>query len=261
MHIDLSGKRALVTGAASGIGAAIAEAYGACGAHVAVQARSHAKAEPTVERILSSGGRALAVTADLADSGAVREMCDEAIAGLGGIDIVMSNAGVYDPLKFLDLGEDDWEKALTVNLTTPALIAKLTLPVMIEQGQGGRQLFTSSISGKMAEEDGSAYCASKAGLHAMMRCMALESGMHGITVNAICPGWVDTPMARRTWDSMRQDGQTIDDVYEEVRGQNMMCGMIEPTDIASMAVFLASDQARYITAQAINVCAGLCSSL
>jgi len=261
VNIDLSGKRALVTGAASGIGAAIAEAYAAAGAHVAVQARTRDKATPTVERIESSGGRALPVAADLSDSQAVREMCDKAIAGLGGIDIVMSNAGIYDPLKFLDLSEDDWEETLTVNLKTPALIAKLTLPVMIEQGLGGRQLFTSSISAKMAEEDGSAYCASKAGLHAMMRCMALESGMHGITVNAICPGWVDTPMARKTWESMQQDGQTIDDVYDEVRSQNMLGGMIEPVDIASMAVFLASDQARYITAQAINVCAGMCSTL
>jgi len=261
VNIDLSGKRALVTGAASGIGAAIAESYAAAGAHVAVQARTLAKAAPTVDRIESSGGRALPVEADLADAEAVREMCGNAIAGLGGIDIVMNNAGIYAPIKFLDLSEDDWQNTLTVNLTTPALIAKLTLPVMIEQGRGGRQLFTSSISAKTAEEDGSAYCASKAGLHAMMRCMALESGMHGITVNAICPGWVDTPLARRTWDSMRQDGQTIDDVYDEIRGQNMLGGMIEPVDIASMAVFLASDQARYITGQAINVCAGVCATL
>jgi NAD(P)-dependent dehydrogenase (short-subunit alcohol dehydrogenase family) len=261
VNIDLSGKRALVTGAASGIGAAVAEGFAAAGAHVAVHARSVEKAGPVVERIQAAGGSALPVEADLADSEAVREMVGKAIAGLGGIDIVMSNAGIYDAQKFLDLDEDDWEQTLAVNLKTPALISKLTIPLMIEQGRGGRQLFTSSISAKMAEEDGSAYCTSKAGLHAMMRCMALESGMHGITVNAICPGWVDTPMARRAWEELREEGQSIDDVYEWVKTQNMLGGMIEPVDIANMALFLASDQARYVTGQAINVCAGVCVTL
>jgi len=258
---DLADKRALVTGAASGIGAAIAEAFAAAGAHVAVHARSIERASPTVDCIAAAGGRALPVAGELDDSSSVHEMCEAAIKGLGGIDIVMSNAGIYDPENLTDIHESRWDETLAINLKAPALIAKLTTPVMIEQGSGGRQLFTSSISAKMAEEGGSAYCASKAGLHALMRCMALETGKHGITVNAICPGWVDTPMARRTWEEMLEPGQSMDELLDQLKGQNMVPGIIEPQDIANLALFLAGDQGRYITGQAINVCAGMCVTL
>ena len=141
------------------------------------------------------------------------------------------------------------------------MIAKHTPATMIEQGTGGRQLFTSSISAKVAEANGSAYCASKAGLHGLMRSMAAENGSHGITVNAICPGWVDTPMARVDWKKNLPAGESFDDFYRTGMSENMLGGMIEPVDIANMALFLASDAGRYVTGQAINVCTGLSPTL
>lgn len=261
MNIDLSDKRALVTGASSGIGAAVAEGFAAAGAYVAVHARTLDKAGSTVEHINTAGGRAFAVAADLEESSAVGAMCDAAIRELGGIDIVMNNAGFYTPMEAITTSEDTWRKTMAINLSAPSQIAKLTVPVMIEQGSGGRQLFTSSVSAKMAEVEGSAYCASKAGINALVRCLALEVGKHGITVNSICPGWVDTPMARRTFGDMLEEGQSFDELYHRGMSENPLNAVIKPTDIANLAAYLASELGRCITGQSINVCAGLCPTL
>lgn len=261
MYIDLSGKRALVTGASSGIGATIAEVYAAAGAHVAVHARTLAKAEGTVQRIEAAGGRAFAVAADLEDSGAISDMCNNAIKGLGGIDIVMNNAGFFTPAEVVAIDEDSWHKAMTINLKAPTLIAKVTIPVMIEQGRGGRQLFTSSISAKIALVEDSVYSAAKAGVNSLARCLAMEVGKYGITVNTICPGWVDTPMARRAFQDMLEEGQSFDEFYRQGMSENALQTVIKPVDIANMAAYLASEQGRCITGQAINVCAGMCPTL
>ncbi len=257
MNIDLSGKRALVTGASSGIGAAIAEVYASSGAHVAVHARTLAKAEATVEKIKAAGGQAFAVEADLIDSMAIEAMCDAAIRGLGGIDIVMNNAGLYIPEAVVEGGGDTWDKTMAVNLDAPRFITRITLQTMIEQGAGGRQLYISSVSAIMAEVLGSAYCASKAGLNALVRCLAVEVGQYGITANSINPGWVDTPMARKAFEDMKEEGQSLEDLIEESMGENTLGVVIKPADIAGMAAYLASEHGRCITGQEINICAGL----
>lgn len=261
MNIDLSGKRALVTGASSGIGAAVAEVFAASGAHVAVHARTVEKADATVGRIEGAGGRAFAVAADLQDSAALGAMCSAAIKDLGGIDIVMNNGGIYRPASVVDMRQDTWEKMITTNLTAPFLICKFMLPTMIGQGGGGRLLFTSSVSAKIAEVDSTAYNASKAGVNALVRCLALEVGKHGITVNTVCPGWVDTPMARRAFEDALEEGQSFDEFYERGMSDNPLHTVIKPIDIANMVAYLASEQGRCITAQAINVCAGYCPTL
>ena len=257
MYIDLSGKRALVTGASSGIGAAVAEVFAASGAHVAVHARTPAKAGATVDRIKATGGQAFAVAADLVDSTAVEAMVKAAIKGLGGIDIVMNNAGIYIPETVVDYDEDTWQKTVTINLKAPSLITRLTVPTMIEQGRGGRQLYVSSVSAIMAEVSGSAYCASKAGLNSLVRCLAVEVGQYGITANSINPGWVDTPLAREAFEGMQEEGQSLEDLIEESMSDNTLGVVIKPADIAAMAAFLASESGRCITGQDINICAGL----
>lgn len=261
MKIDLSGKRALVTGAASGIGAAVAQSFAQCGAHVAVHARSLERASETVDRIRDVGGRAVAVSGNLADSVAIAALCESAVRELGGIDIVVNNSGIYAPAQFTETSEALLAETLDINLKAAFLVTKLTLPVMIDQGNGGRQIFISSISAKMAEADGSAYCASKAAINALVRCLSIEVGRFGVTANAICPGWVNTPMARRAHEAMPRDTTSLEDLYERNMRNNPLNIMIEPHDIASMATYLASDYGRCVTGQAINVCAGLCSTL
>ena len=257
MYIDLSGKRALVTGASSGIGAAIAQTFAASGAHVAVHARTLAKAAATIEKIKAAGGQAFAVEADLTDASTIEAMCKAAIEGLGGIDIVMNNAGIYIPAAVVDTDEDIWQKTMVVNLMAPSLITRLTVPIMIEQGTGGRQLYISSVSAIMAEVSGSAYCASKAGLNSLVRCLAVEVGQYGITANSINPGWVDTPLARKAFEDIKEEGQSLEKLIEESMSDNTLGVVIKPADIAGMAVYLASDASRCITGQEINICAGL----
>ncbi len=257
MNIDLSGKRALVTGASGGIGAAVVEIFAASGAHIAVHSRTRAQAEATVERAKSAGGRAFAVEADLMDSKAIEAMCDASIRGLGGIDIVMNNAGLYIPEAVVEGDGDTWRKTMAVNLEAPRLITRITLQTMIDQGTGGRLLYISSVSAIMAEVLGSAYCASKAGLNALVRCLAVETGQYGITANSINPGWVDTPMARKAFEDMKEEGQTLEKLIEENMSDNTLGVVIKPADIAAMAAFLASDYGRCITGQDINICAGL----
>lgn len=253
----LTGKRAMVTGAASGIGRAIAEAYAREGAQVAVQARSEARAAETLAAIEAAGGSGFAVAADLTDSSAIESMCGEAIERLGGIDIVMNNAGVADYAKVVDMEESFWDNVMDVNLKAPFLVSKFTLPAMIEQ-KSGVQLFNASTNAKTADAEWTAYNTTKHGLVGFVRCLAAEVGGQGIRVNAICPGWVDTKMAVELHEDFAKDmNEPYDKVFDESMRLNMLSEIIPPQAIADMAVYLAGPGGKYVTGQAINVCAGL----
>ena len=186
---DLAGKRALVTGANSGIGRAIAETYAAAGASVAVHGRSFDRLGDTITAIESKGGTAIPVTANLHNRDEIKAMCAETLEKLGGIDIVMNNAGVAWLAPLVDTEEDMWDATLAINMTACFLVTKTLLPAMIAQGNGGRLLYTSSVSGKEAEETSCAYNASKAGITLFAKCLAREVGPEGITVNSICPAF------------------------------------------------------------------------
>ena len=254
----LAGKRALVTGAASGIGKSIAESYAREGAVVAVQARSIERSAETLESITAEGGEAFAVAADLTDTGEIEAMCQQAIERLGGIDIVMNNAGVGEYKKVIDMEESFWDRIMDVNLKAPFLVSKYTLPAMIEQGAGGVQLFNASTNAKTADADWTAYNATKHGLVGFVRCLAAEVGPQGIRVNAICPGWIDTKMAVELHeDFAREMKEPYEKVYDESMRLNMLSEIIPPQAVADMAVFLAGEGGTYVTGQAINVCAGL----
>lgn len=254
----LAGKRALVTGAASGIGKSIAESYAREGAVVAVQARSIERSAETLKSITEEGGEAFAVAADLTDTGEIEAMCQQAIERLGGIDIVMNNAGVGEYKKVVDMEESFWDRIMDVNLKAPFLVSKYTLPAMIEQGAGGVQLFNASTNAKTADADWTAYNATKHGLVGFVRCLAAEVGPQGIRVNAICPGWIDTKMAVELHeDFAREMKEPYEKVYDESMRLNMLSEIIPPQAVADMAVFLAGEGGTYVTGQAINVCAGL----
>ena len=254
----LAGKRALVTGAASGIGKSIAESYAREGAVVAVQARSIERSAETLESIAAEGGEAFAVAADLTDTGEIEAMCRQAIESLGGIDIVMNNAGIGEYKKVVEMEECFWDRIMDVNLKAPFLVSKYTLPAMIEQGAGGVQLFNASTNAKTADADWTAYNATKHGLVGFVRCLAAEVGPQGIRVNAICPGWIDTKMAVELHEDLaREMKEPYEKVYDESMRLNMLSEIIPPQAVADMAVFLAGEGGTYVTGQAINVCAGL----
>lgn len=259
MDMKLAGKRALVTGAASGIGQAVAQGLAAEGAVVAVHARAEARAAPTVDAIKAAGGKAFAVGADLQTLGDIKGMCEKAIAKLGGIDIVVNNAGVAELASVVDMDEALWDRVMNVNLKAPFLVTKYTAPTMIKQGQGGSILYTSSTNGKSADADWSAYNTSKHGIIGFMKCMAAELGKHNIRVNAVCPGWVATKMADEIHEKLANDAnRPFGDVYNESMRANMLRSIIPTKDEADMYVYLASEHGRSITGQSINVCAGLC---
>jgi len=258
MAEDLAGKRALVTGANSGIGRAIAETYAAAGASVAVHGRSLDRLGDTLAAIESAGGTAIPVTADMRNRDEIKAMCAEALEKLGGIDIVMNNAGICRLAPLVDTEEEMWDATLDVNMTACFLVTKALLPAMIEQGTGGRLLYISSTSGKEAEETSCAYNASKAGIILFAKCLAREVGPKGVTVNSICPGWIDTKMAVEIHEELASDQKrNYDEVFKESMSANMIGVIQSPQDIADCALFLSGNGGKHITGQAINVCAGM----
>ncbi len=259
MQTGLEGKRCLVTGASSGIGQAVAQALAAEGVIVAVHARSEVRAKETLDSIKSRGGTAFPVTADMEKPDEISRMCEQAIKQLGSIDILVSNAGVADVSSVTAMDERFWDWTMNVNLKAPFLVCKNVLPTMIDQKTGGSILFTSSTNGKTADANWSAYNASKHGLIGFMRCLAAEVGGHNIRVNAVCPGWANTKMATDLHHKMAEAaGRPYDEFFQESMRFNMLHSLIPAKDNADMYVFLASEQGRNITGQAINVCGGLC---
>ena len=176
---------------------------------------------------------------------------------LGGVDIVVNNAGAINKAPLSGTSEEDWDRIMQVNLKAPFLISKYLVPEMKKIRKGGRLIFNSSVGAKLPDPMGSAYNASKAGLLGFVRCLAAELGADGITVNAICPGWVDTPMASRLHEEMYpvDSESSFDEFFDDSMRANMLGARITPNNIAEFAVYLASDKGRFITAQAINVCA------
>ena len=196
METSLHGRRALITGAASGIGAAIAEAFAREGAHVAVHARSEERADPTVDAIEAAGGRAFAAVADLRDRAAIARMCETAIERLGGLDILVNNAGFFaiKPVAEMDLAS--WDGMVETNLTAPYLATQAALPALRASGVGASVIFVSSIAAGAYSAGWGTYAMTKNGLNAFMRCLADEVGGDGVRVNSISPGWVETKMAQ-----------------------------------------------------------------
>ena len=254
---SLTDKRVLITGAASGIGAATAVAFAARGAHVAIHARRRQQLAATAARIEAQAAPAVLVEADLREGRAISSMVGEAAGALGGIDILVSNAGTAARATVLEMEEALWDSVIDTNLKAAWLLSKAVLPAMPDGH--GRLIFVSSISAKLAEAEASAYSAAKAGLLGFMRCLAMEVAARGMTANAICPGWVDTPMARDAWKRVAEErGKPLEEVYDAGIRSNPLRARIQPEDIAAVALMLASPEGRYITGQALNVCGGEC---
>ena len=237
-------KVVIVTGAAKGIGRAIAERFGAEGANVVVADIDAAGAATVAEVITSQGGKALALAADIADEAQVDQLFDQTLAHYGTVDVLVNNAGVVSPTKhFLDADKAWWDRIIGVNLTGKFLCCKRAAPIMAHKGTG-TIINLSSGGAQRAHRAFVAYDATKGGIEAMTRALALDLGPYGIRVNALVPGSIDT------------SGLSADE--RKQRGVNLPLERIgEPDDLAGAAAFLASDDARYITGHCLVVDGGM----
>lgn len=243
----LSGKTAIVTGAAQGIGFAVAEAFVREGARVAILDLNGDRAQEAAERI---GANCVGLQMDVSDEASVKRGIAAALEVLGRLDIVVNNAGVQRAASIEDASVEDWDLQMGVNMRGPFLVLRTALPHLSE---GASVINTSSAAGLRGAPGVSGYCASKGGLILFTTAAAAELGPRGIRVNAVCPGWVDTPFNDPV---IRQMGGP--DVQDAMIRANVPLGrQATPAEIAPTYVFLASDEASYVTGKAIGVDGGV----
>ena len=248
---SLGGKVALITGGGGGFGRAIANTYADAGARVVITDARESGREVAEE----VGGSF--ILADLSDMETTRELCREAIESEGGVDILVNNAGLQHIAPVEEFPDDDWARLVQIMLVAPFQLTKYVVPGMKERAWG-RIINLSSIHGLVASPFKSAYVSAKHGLVGLTRTAALELGEFGITVNAICPGYSNTPLTRgQVADQARTRGISESDVIEKVMLEPAAIKrLVEPDEIASLALYLASEGARSITGAAISIDAG-----
>ncbi|MGH2503479.1 MAG: SDR family NAD(P)-dependent oxidoreductase [Ktedonobacterales bacterium] len=254
---SLMGKRAVVTGATKGIGRSIALRLAEAGADVAVSARGEADLEALRGEIEARGRRALAIICDVTDAQQVNErLAKGALDAWGGVDILVNNAGNAGSANFLGHPDELWQRMLAINLTSVYYVTKAFAPAMVAQA-AGRIITIASIAGKVGGKYITAYTASKHGVIGLTRALAVELNQHGITVNAICPGYVDTPMTDASVANMvARTGMSAAEARQTLERMSPQRRLIEPDEVASVALFLALDSSKGITGQAINVDGG-----
>jgi NAD(P)-dependent dehydrogenase (short-subunit alcohol dehydrogenase family) len=252
----LQGKRVVVTGASRGIGRAIALAFAREGAVVAVTARSAEGLAALADQIVGDGGTAYSFVCDVSDAAQVAALQSDCTAQLGGVDILVNNAGSAQSHKFVGHPDALWHAMLAVNLSSVYFVSKAFAPAMLEQNWG-RIINIASIAGKSGARYVAAYTAAKHGVLGLTRALAAEFATSGVTVNAICPGYVDTPLTDATVANIVARTQSsADEARAALRRLNPQGRLIEASEIAALALYLAGDHARGITGQAINVDGG-----
>jgi NAD(P)-dependent dehydrogenase (short-subunit alcohol dehydrogenase family) len=254
--MSLAGRRAVVTGASRGIGRAIASALCAEGAAVVLVARGPVELEAACRDAARGGGRAVAIVADVTDPADVRRLAGSARDALGGLDVLVNNAGGAATHKILDHPDELWERMIALNLTSAYRVTKALLPDLVASGRG-RIVNVASTAAKTAGRYTAAYTAAKHGLLGLTRVLALELAPHGITANAVCPGYADTPMTAETVARIvERTGRSEAEARAALESTSPQGRLVRPEEVAALVCYLAGDLAAAITGQAINVDGG-----
>ncbi len=242
---DLTGKKALVTGATGGIGAGIARAFHKAGAEVAISGRQVDKLEALAAEL---GDRVHVVPCDLANKEQVAKLIDNAVAKLGRVDILVNNAGLTKDNLFMVMKDEQWDDVIAVNLTSTFMLTRAATRHMLRSKTGyGRIINIASISGVLGNPGQANYSASKAGMVGMTKSLAREVANRGITANCIAPGFIKTAMT----DVLNE--KQVAEISQHIPAQRFGT----PDDIAAAAVYLASNEAGYMTGQTLHVNGGM----
>jgi glucose 1-dehydrogenase len=237
-----------VTGAAAGNGRAIAVRFAEEGANVVVADVAEPAARETARQVEDMGRRTLVISADVSRSADVQAMVQQAVDAFGHVDVLVNNAGVETHVSFLDLSEEDWDRVLDINLKGPYLCAQAVARHMVEREIQGSIVNIASINSEVAFKGQAHYVASKGGLRMLTKAMAVELARHGIRVNAIGPGVIDTAMSA---GSLAKP-----EVREWMMGNIPLKRVGQPRDVANAALFLASEEASYMTGTIVFVDGG-----
>ena len=252
----LADKIVLVTGGSSGIGAAIASEFANRGCRVAITARDPQRLGTAVDKMAQNGAQIRAITCDVTRRGQVRQLRDSIREVWGNVQILVNNAGIARAVSFADMTDVTWDQTLETNLTGAYNCCKAFLPGMVE-AKWGRIINIASTTAKVGYSHVTAYTASKHGLLGLTRSLALETAQIGVTVNAICPGYVDD---ERTRDNARimadKTGKRVDDILRLFAASAPQNRLIEADEVASLACFIAAPEMSGMTGQAINVDGG-----
>lgn len=250
MSFDFTGKRVLVTGASHGIGAATAEAFAHAGADLIILS-STKDIHQTARKISTAAGRTIAAeVCDITDRAAVRRV----VGGFGRLDVLVNNAGLELITPMLEPGDEvekNFERIIQINVIGTYYVMREAIKII---SAGGKIVMTASVWGKSAAPEFAAYVTSKHANIGFMRVLARELGPRGINVNAVCPGWVKTRAAMRSLSEMAERaGRSENDLLDDILASQSLAGLMEPKDVVSLYLFLASDLASNVTGQAYSV--------
>ena len=243
-------RTAIVTGGATGIGAAIARALAAAAVHVVIDyVGDPAPARALVAELEGRGARAIACEANVALPADADRLVAAAVAAFGGLDILVNNAGIETRYPFVDTPDEVWQREIAVNLSGPFYCSRSAAKQMIAQARGGRIVNVSSIHEEVAAPTNAPYCASKGGLRMLMRTIAVELAPHDITVNNVAPGAIDTPMDAATIANPKLDDELLAEIPLHRWGK--------PEEVAGLVVWLCSDAAADITGTTVVIDGGM----
>ncbi len=259
MEINFKGKKCVITGAAKGIGKAVAMGYAANGADVAIVDIDEQHLLETYKELITCNTRVLPFLADVSSSTAVREVVDEITSNFPQIDILANCAGITNyPCEIVNLEEDIWDKVLNVNLKGVYMFSKYVAKHMIATGTKGKIISVSSMASKYGEHSNCAYCVSKAGVNMLTQVLSIELSKYGILVNSICPGYVNTELQKGVFERhAKKENCSVEEIINDAIKSIPVGRLGTPEEIADFILYLTSDKAGYFTGVSLTIAGGM----